>query len=956
MQDSQFSESSPKQAQIREFVESETEKIYMIIGSDEISLYRFMEGTLKNTLHQGTRFVFNYEIWAGEHSRHFLFRWLQETFSGRACQNHEAWSAFLEAQPHLRRQLRLLIEKDVRPLEVRFLEAIRFIVPTLEPEQRIILGIVPLTEIKDQIIVDFFSAILRMLPAQAKLIVGQCDNDILVRQSDFCPSNRLEADVAGQLEIDQIRQICSQTLQSDGIEKRLLLILAHVIHPVSIDELALFMKTSQKELKQALKTPQLETMLARVGQDGMRLAFPRLCRAVENNISKTAPENFTDLDAQVLGYYKERLAQKKDYTAALYHSLGLFRISDLSTVADQTLANYPAKMAMGGGELCELELNHALQLANGNQDPTRAKLFLALAEVREACRRNKEALEALEPAIELLQKENLQNDLRYAFELQGRAAFALREVDTAQSAFEKSLKLARDLDQASVVADLLSQFGYLHYATQKFDRAEALYQEALEAYKGLSQVDSDQSRRGTASQWSNLGHTHFARGDFAKAEECHSTSLEIYESIDHKKAVANQWGYIGHTLFSAQDYDKAVQAYERAAALDEELGDPRAAAQRHANVGHGMYAQRNPELALRSFKKALAKYEALGDPEGEAAQLSNLGLVEGDQGEFDRAIEFFNQAKQIYSSLGDAINEITQIVRLGHVRRAQGDFKSARKHYEEAFGRYHELGYALGEGDTALELGHVNAEMQKFSEAADSYQQAQAIFAKLGHTEKEAMCLVLIGQVYKGDGKLEASMGCFEKAMGMYKQTDNALGSANVLFQMGLLHFDQQNYDQAKQSYGEALKIFRQKNDQEGEANLLANLGTLHYQIKQMDQARKHFTEAVSLLRRMNHPVGLAGVLSNLSFIYEEEKRYGEAYDCIKEAREIYQQMRMSEEEKIVTQHLEALEQKAGSSLADLRAELLNGQGNRKTKTGKVGRNDPCPCGSGKKYKKCCGG
>ncbi|WP_245439754.1 SEC-C metal-binding domain-containing protein [Microvirga aerophila] len=22
---------------------------------------------------------------------------------------------------------------------------------------------------------------------------------------------------------------------------------------------------------------------------------------------------------------------------------------------------------------------------------------------------------------------------------------------------------------------------------------------------------------------------------------------------------------------------------------------------------------------------------------------------------------------------------------------------------------------------------------------------------------------------------------------------------------------------------------------------------------------------------------------------------------------------------------------------------------------GKVGRNDPCPCGSGKKYKKCCG-
>ncbi len=26
-----------------------------------------------------------------------------------------------------------------------------------------------------------------------------------------------------------------------------------------------------------------------------------------------------------------------------------------------------------------------------------------------------------------------------------------------------------------------------------------------------------------------------------------------------------------------------------------------------------------------------------------------------------------------------------------------------------------------------------------------------------------------------------------------------------------------------------------------------------------------------------------------------------------------------------------------------------------KRSTAKVGRNDPCPCGSGKKYKKCCG-
>ena len=39
------------------------------------------------------------------------------------------------------------------------------------------------------------------------------------------------------------------------------------------------------------------------------------------------------------------------------------------------------------------------------------------------------------------------------------------------------------------------------------------------------------------------------------------------------------------------------------------------------------------------------------------------------------------------------------------------------------------------------------------------------------------------------------------------------------------------------------------------------------------------------------------------------------------------------------------------------RKELYKEQKRSKTvvKTDKVGRNDPCPCGSGKKYKKCCG-
>lgn len=36
-------------------------------------------------------------------------------------------------------------------------------------------------------------------------------------------------------------------------------------------------------------------------------------------------------------------------------------------------------------------------------------------------------------------------------------------------------------------------------------------------------------------------------------------------------------------------------------------------------------------------------------------------------------------------------------------------------------------------------------------------------------------------------------------------------------------------------------------------------------------------------------------------------------------------------------------------------AYVYDGDGTYKKIQAKVGRNDPCPCGSGKKYKKCCG-
>ncbi|MGL5616305.1 MAG: SEC-C metal-binding domain-containing protein [Sarcina sp.] len=56
-------------------------------------------------------------------------------------------------------------------------------------------------------------------------------------------------------------------------------------------------------------------------------------------------------------------------------------------------------------------------------------------------------------------------------------------------------------------------------------------------------------------------------------------------------------------------------------------------------------------------------------------------------------------------------------------------------------------------------------------------------------------------------------------------------------------------------------------------------------------------------------------------------------------------------------EYLYELPQWEGIFSAEKRAEIETAYKKSKTivKEAKVGRNDPCPCGSGKKYKKCCG-
>lgn len=932
----------------------------MVIGADEAELYRFFNHTISHATDNNDNIVLLYEFWPAEHHTHYLYRWLSETAFGQALKGRGSWEELADAGQILMDQLQKLVKHDIRLLDVRFIEAVRFITKALKAEQQVVLCFLPRTGLEDKSVVDFFQALLRILPVGSKMIIGQIEGDYPARQADFSPSNRLALAGPADYGRTEIGKRYEALCRSGNLAGILLTQMARLQYPASTGLLAHLTGEPENSVLKHLGSSDLSDLVEEDGYGHYRLAYPRIFQTVTSSGEDSAACEVESAEPDSRAHLEECLtADETVYPAALHHSLHLMGIEDAGAISEAVLAGLRPKVELGMGDICELELGQALKLLGDTAPDTRAGLLLKLGEIRELRHRNREAVEALDPAIEIMSRQAPRQELQYAYELKGRTAFAVRDTETAEAAFMASLELSRKLDREDLAADITGQIGYLHYSSKQLDKAETFYADALDLYRRMAETDNAAGARGEAAQLSNLGHTYYARGDFDQAEDYHRQALGLYEAMGADNAAANQWGYIGHTFFAAKAFKKAVEAYERAAALETEQGQLEKAAQRYANVGHSMYAQRDAELAMNSFRKSLEIYRDLGNAGGEAAQLSNLGLVNGDQGEFDKAVEYFSKAGRMYHELGDVINEATQTIRKGHVRRAQKKYSDAREYYNGALEQYRAVGYKMGQADTEMELGQLHVETGQWGDAAKACRGAKSIYSEMGHREKEALCWMMLGQVEKGAGDVTKAVAAVTQAAETFKAMDNTLGLANATSQLGFLNCERKDISEAETCYREALALFRKGKDREGEANILSNLGTLYYDSQQSDKALKEYQSALTLLKQMNHPLGIAGVLSNLSFVHEQQNKFDMAYQCIEEAAQIYAQLRMSREAEALGKRLKELEGRAGESLETLRAELVPGLNPTKaTANGsksKIGRNEPCPCGSGKKYKKCCG-
>lgn len=106
------------------------------------------------------------------------------------------------------------------------------------------------------------------------------------------------------------------------------------------------------------------------------------------------------------------------------------------------------------------------------------------------------------------------------------------------------------------------------------------------------------------------------------------------------------------------------------------------------------------------------------------------------------------------------------------------------------------------------------------------------------------------------------------------------------------------------------------------------------------------------------HPEEIKYIQENYPYNYECSRQFLERVkqDAEQTEKEVLEELQKLSDHQTIQEWKAFLENESSQMNAADRAEVLvDGWEPYRRKGVKVGRNDPCPCESGKKYKKCCG-
>lgn len=340
------------------------------------------------------------------------------------------------------------------------------------------------------------------------------------------------------------------------------------------------------------------------------------------------------------------------------------------------------------------------------------------------------------------------------------------------------------------------------------------------------------------------------------------------------------------------------------------------------------------------------------------------------KGEIKESLKYFEGAYVTCRKNGYRREQARSLNDIGLVHEIYGDFVRAAKYLKEALVLREIIGDKSGLADTLNNLGNLFIDTNKFEKALKEYGACMAIRKEIDDKPGAALCLSNMAAAYRKEGKLKEALEKCDESLLISEKIGDRPQIATVLNEMGMTLSQGGKPDEALEKHNESLKIREEIGYRQGIASCLSNIAVILQKKGDEDEAIKKYQESLVIAKEMGAKQQIATSYHNLGTVFFRRSDYPLAMKHFLESVALQKQMGMAQTDAL--SYIAEIRRILGSiKFRELASDALNSlsvslkpfvrvedliQGETvRRETPKVGPNAPCPCKSGKKYKKCCG-
>lgn len=347
------------------------------------------------------------------------------------------------------------------------------------------------------------------------------------------------------------------------------------------------------------------------------------------------------------------------------------------------------------------------------------------------------------------------------------------------------------------------------------------------------------------------------------------------------------------------------------------------------------------DKAENYYFQSLRLSKSLNDKETEASILSNLGLIYKLKGEYKRSLKYSSKSLFISKNQGNIQAVTSALNNMGRLYDTIGDYENALKYLNESLDTLNQYDNTELKSSILNNIGLIYMHIEELDMALKCFNESLTISSTNNYKRAESSALHNLATYNEKILNYKEALRYYQDAYNVETEIYDMEGQAATLNNMAMIYMQLGNLSKSLKYLNDSLNIRTEIDDKNGIEVTLNNLGQLYNNMGEFNTALDFTLRSLELQEKLGYLVGKDITLKNLSLIYSRLGNYEKAEEYLRKSQLIAKKLSKTEPSSIKEHTLYITEDSINETSSKPKKEL--------------GRNDLCPCGSGKKYKKCCG-